>query len=92
MLRISFLEECIVSIDAMECQQEIAKAIVGKKANFIVAVKNNQKELCQGIEEVFRFEQKHIRRAIKVRYTYVLMVHIMENFPLYLFISFFERY
>ncbi len=58
LLKVLELEECIVSIDAMGCQQEIAKAIVDKKANFILAVKNNQKELFQGIEETFRFEKK----------------------------------
>lgn len=50
------LQDCIVSIDAMGCQQAIAQDILSAKANYILAVKNNQKELYQGIEDTFRLQ------------------------------------
>jgi len=52
------LKDCIVSIDAMGCQQVIARQIVQEKADYILAVKNNQQELYQGIEDTFRFEKQ----------------------------------
>jgi predicted transposase YbfD/YdcC len=48
------LEGAIVTIDAMGCQKEIAKAIVEKKADYVLAVKGNQKELYEPILELFK--------------------------------------
>lgn len=56
LLKVLDLEGCVVSIDAMGCQQNIAKQIVTRKADYLLAVKQNQKELYQGIEDTFRFE------------------------------------
>jgi predicted transposase YbfD/YdcC len=39
----------------MGCQQEIARKIIGQEANYILAVKENQKQLYQDIEDEFRF-------------------------------------
>lgn len=36
------LEDCIVTIDAMGCQKEIAAKIISKKADYILMVKDNQ--------------------------------------------------
>lgn len=38
------LEDCIVTIDAMGCQQEITKAIIDRGSNYIIALKKNQKK------------------------------------------------
>lgn len=46
------LEGCLVSIDAMGCQKEIAKTIVNKGADYLLAVKDNQPTLKQDIEDV----------------------------------------
>jgi Transposase len=56
------LEGCLVSIDAMGCQHTIAKEIREAKADYLLAVKNNQQELYQAIEDVFRFEKQNDRR------------------------------
>ena len=40
----------LVTIDAMGCQVEIAKAIVAKEADYCLAVKDNQPTLAQGLE------------------------------------------
>ena len=36
---------CLVTIDAMGCQRHIAKKIIDKKANYLLAVKGNQGKL-----------------------------------------------
>jgi len=48
------LKNCVVTIDAMGCQKEIAKKIVSKKADYILAVKENQRELYEDIADSFR--------------------------------------
>ena len=55
LLSILSLENTVVTIDAMGCQKEIATAIIKKEADYILAVKGNQKELYQNIQDEFRF-------------------------------------
>lgn len=50
-----FIKGCLISIDAMGCQQDIATCIVKAKGDYILAVKNNQPTLYQNIEDSFRF-------------------------------------
>lgn len=57
------LKDCLVSIDAMGCQHAIAKEIREAKADYLLAVKNNQQELYQGIEDTFRFEKQTDHRS-----------------------------
>jgi predicted transposase YbfD/YdcC len=57
LLEVLALAECIVAIDAMDCQREIAKAIVGKEAHYILAVKVNQAQLHEQVQDSFRFVQ-----------------------------------
>jgi len=47
------LSGCIVSIDAMGCQKAIAATIVDKGADYVLAVKKNQKHLCEDVEDLF---------------------------------------
>jgi predicted transposase YbfD/YdcC len=42
-----------ITIDAMGCQKEIAKKIIDKKADYILAVKDNQKSLHQQVQSSF---------------------------------------
>lgn len=44
---------CIVTIDAMGCQREIAESIIDKGADYILAVKDNQAFLHDDIKEAF---------------------------------------
>jgi predicted transposase YbfD/YdcC len=59
LLKILDIKGCIVTIDAMGCQKKIAADIVKKKADYLLMVKDNQKELKQQVEKMF------IRGAIK---------------------------
>jgi predicted transposase YbfD/YdcC len=47
------LEGCIVTIDAMGCQTEIAQAIVDKGAHYLLSVKDNQKGLHDELKSHF---------------------------------------
>lgn len=58
LLKVLDLENAIVTIDAMGCQTEIAEAISKQKADYILAVKENQKELYQDIESAFLIPSK----------------------------------
>jgi predicted transposase YbfD/YdcC len=48
------IKDSIVTIDAMGCQKKIARKIVSKQADYILAVKENQKELFEDIQDSFR--------------------------------------
>ena len=47
------LKGCIITIDAMGCQKDMAKGIVAKKADYILAVKGNQERLHKAIQATF---------------------------------------
>jgi len=67
LLKLLVLKGCIVTIDAMGCQKEIAKEIIDKEANYILGLKGNQGNLLQQTEDSFRFlEAKSIDHNIDV--------------------------
>jgi predicted transposase YbfD/YdcC len=47
------LKGCIVTIDAMGCQREIAQKIVAQGADYVLALKGNQPTLEQAVERFF---------------------------------------
>jgi len=53
LLEILELSGCLVTIDAMGCQTEIAAAIVAGGADYVLAVKDNQPTLAEGVREFF---------------------------------------
>ena len=53
LLRLLELSGCLVTIDAMGCQTEIAQAIVTAGADYVLAVKANQPTLHDGIAAFF---------------------------------------
>lgn len=53
LLEILELKGCLVTIDAMGCQTEIAEKIVAAGADYVLAVKGNQPTLSEGIEDFF---------------------------------------
>jgi predicted transposase YbfD/YdcC len=72
LLKMLELSGCLVTIDAMGCQVEIAKAIVDAKADYVLAVKNNQRTLAQGIDAYFAdHAQDDFARIDVRRYTVV---------------------
>jgi predicted transposase YbfD/YdcC len=53
LLELLDLKGCIVTIDAMGCQTDIAAAIRGREADYVLAVKDNQPGLHQAVHEAF---------------------------------------
>jgi len=53
LLEILEISDCLVTIDAMGCQTEIAEKIVAAGANYVLAVKGNQPTLAEGIQNFF---------------------------------------
>lgn len=53
LLSMLFIEGCVVTIDAAGCHTPIAKAIVEKKAHYVLCAKANQPDLLTGIEQSF---------------------------------------
>ena len=49
---------CIVTIDAMGCQKEIAKKIIDKSADYVLALKGNQGGLHNDVQDLFSYEQE----------------------------------
>tara|TARA_B100001059_G_scaffold229541_1_gene262283 strand:+ start:340 stop:987 length:648 start_codon:yes stop_codon:yes gene_type:complete len=55
LLEILSVKDTIVTIDAMGCQKEMANKIIENDADYILAVKANQEQLLEHIEDEFRF-------------------------------------
>jgi predicted transposase YbfD/YdcC len=47
---------CIVTIDAMGCQKEIARLIIAESGDYVLALKENQGQLYQEVKELFEDE------------------------------------
>jgi predicted transposase YbfD/YdcC len=56
-LELIAVKGCIVTIDAMGCQKKIAKKIIQKEADYVLMVKDNQKELKEQIEKLFDLQE-----------------------------------
>ncbi|EKE17838.1 MAG: transposase IS4 family protein [uncultured bacterium] len=58
------LKGCIVTLDALGCQTEVAEKIVTRGGDYVLAVKNNQKNLSEAIVDFFTtaeaFDFRHI--------------------------------
>lgn len=59
LLKLIQIKGCIVTIDAMGCHKEISQAILNKGADYILAVKENQKNLREDVEQEFAEAQRH---------------------------------
>lgn len=53
LLEMLALEGCIITIDAMGCQKDIAEKIVEKKADYVLALKGNQGNMHREVRRIF---------------------------------------
>ncbi|MBI1802415.1 MAG: ISAs1 family transposase [Chloroflexi bacterium] len=53
LLRLLAIEGCIVRLDALGCQSEIAQTIVDQHADYVLAVKENQEQLYHDLKDLF---------------------------------------
>lgn len=68
LLEVLELKGCIVTLDAMGCQTEIAKKIVKKKADYVLALKGNQNNLYEAVKDFFEHAQE--QKFTHVAHTY----------------------
>jgi len=72
LLALLALKGCIVSIDAMGCQRDIAKQIVDQGGDYVLGLKGNQGSLHEAVEDYFTTAQAAGFKPIK--YDYVVEV------------------
>lgn len=59
----------VVAIDAMGCQREIAKTVIGRGADYILALKGNQPEMLDRVSGSFRLLSLHQSMSWRVNLT-----------------------
>jgi len=82
LLEVIALEGTIVTIDAMGCQKDIALKIREKKADYILQVKDNQKELNEQIKKLFNqksFKDQSINYDLGHGRTEIRTCRIIDN-------------
>lgn len=68
LLRLLDLSGCIVTIDAIGCQKEVAQQIVGQQADYLLAVKGNQEHLLADVELLFRLAEQNDYAKVDCHY------------------------
>jgi predicted transposase YbfD/YdcC len=64
LLKLLYLEDCIVTIDAIGCQKAIVKEIRRRKADYVISLKGNQETLHEEVKSYFEDIEKD-KPAIK---------------------------
>jgi predicted transposase YbfD/YdcC len=57
LLKLLEIKGAFITIDAIGCQEKIAAQIISQEADYILAVKNNQPELLEGVEDCFKLQK-----------------------------------
>jgi predicted transposase YbfD/YdcC len=68
LLRLLDINGCIITIDAMGCQTEIAEQIMTQKADYVLTVKDNQPHLHEDIALFFRLAQQNDFQKVEATY------------------------
>jgi predicted transposase YbfD/YdcC len=68
LLDVLMVEGGIVTIDAMGCQTDIAQKIIDKKADYVLALKENQANLYQDVVDLFDHAQQTSFRTVDSDY------------------------
>jgi len=64
LLKLLEIKGCIVTIDAMGCQTEIAELIIEREADYALALKGNQGTLHRDVQDLFAYAQEIDFQAI----------------------------
>jgi len=75
LLTMLLIEGAVVTIDAMGCQKDIAKKIIKKDADYILALKGNQKNLHKEVVDLF----EKIKTPEFAHYTYQQDIQIGKD-------------
>jgi predicted transposase YbfD/YdcC len=68
LLKLLELKGCIVTLDAMGCQKEIATQIIDQGGDYVVALKGNQGRLHEEVVEFFEYAQTKDFKGIPYSY------------------------
>lgn len=68
LLELIDISNCVVTIDAIGCQVKIAKEIVRKKADYVLALKGNQPNLLENVSGFFETEAAREFRDVRHQY------------------------
>lgn len=71
------LEDCVVTADAMNCQYEIANAIIEKKGNYVLALKGNKGDLYEDVKDYF--DKKTIEQIIAKNELYIKTIEKVHS-------------
>lgn len=69
------IKGCIITIDAMGCQRTIAKTIVDKEGDYVLAVKKNQSLLLRDIEAAFEKDKDKALACEKLHFEHTEYGH-----------------
>jgi predicted transposase YbfD/YdcC len=64
LLKLLFIKDCIVTVDALNCQKDIAQTIVERQADYLFALKANHPLLHQEVVEWFAWAQERKFRDV----------------------------
>ena len=70
------ITDCVITIDAIGCQKQIAKQIIDQKGHYCLAVKTNQAILYEEIKEYFSYAEKEEAEKLS---TYETLEKIMDG-------------
>jgi len=68
LLKMLTIKGCLVSIDAMGCQKEIAQTIIEQQGDYVLALKANQKNLYEDVVELFKSARRKDWQNIEHQY------------------------
>jgi predicted transposase YbfD/YdcC len=64
LLKLLEIKGCLVTIDAMGCQTEIAQTIIEQGADYALALKGNQGNLYEDVRQLFEFATQQQRKSL----------------------------
>lgn len=68
LLKLLTLKNCLITIDAMGCQKEIAQTIMEEKADYVLALKGNHGNLYEDVKGLFKYARQQKFKDIDYQY------------------------
>lgn len=79
LLDLLYLEDCIVTLDAMGCQTKIVEKILEKKADYVISLKGNQGTLKQEVESYYNDLSNEITAIENDQYDRIKSVQTLDK-------------
>lgn len=68
LLRALSLKGCIVTVDAIGCQKEVAEQVIQQQGDYVLAVKDNQPKLLSHVRQLFDRSERQLHSDLSVDY------------------------